>query len=94
MKLAPGDSAKAHLTVNRVKTFAGPVALKLDAVPGLEFPPMVVVPRGESGVDIEVKAAKDAAPGRRSIQFQATADVDGFEEEQRGTRIEIDVVKR
>jgi hypothetical protein len=94
MKLAPGDSAKVHVTVNRARTFGGPVALKLDAAPGLEFPPMVVVPRGESGVDIEVKAVKDAAPGRRGIEFQATADVDGFEEEQRGTRIEIDVAMR
>jgi hypothetical protein len=94
VKLAPGGSARVHLTVNRVKTFTGPVALKLDAASGLELPPMVVVPRGESAVDIEVKAAKDAAPGRRSIPFQATADVNGFEEEQRGARIEIDVLKR
>jgi hypothetical protein len=93
MKLAPGDSARVRLAVKRVKTFAGPVALNLNAVSGLEFPPVVVVPHGESVVDIEVKASKDAAPGRRSIQFQATADVDGFEEEQRGTRIDIDLVK-
>jgi hypothetical protein len=94
LKLAPGDSAKVRLTVHRVKTFAGPVALTLETAAGLEFPSMVVVLRGESGVEVEVKASKDAAPGRRGIQFQATADVDGFEEEQRGTRIEIDAVKR
>ena len=35
----------------------------------------------------------DAAPGRRSIQLAGLADVDGFEEEQRNVRIEIDVPK-
>ena len=57
------------------------------------MPQTVVVPRGETGVDIEVKALKDAAPGRRGIQLSATADVDGFEEEQRGGRLEIEVTK-
>jgi hypothetical protein len=38
-----------------------------------------------------VKAEAGAAPGKRSVALTATADVDGFEEEQRGGRIEIDV---
>jgi hypothetical protein len=92
-KLAPGDAIKVRLTIDRVKTFPGPVTLKLESAPGLELPQMVVVQRGETSVEIEVKASKDATPGRRSIQLSGTADVDGFEEEHRGGRVEVEVTK-
>jgi hypothetical protein len=92
-KLAPGDAIKMRLTINRVKTFAGPVSVRLDPAPGLDFPQMVVVQRGETSVEIEVKAAKDATLGRRGVQLSGTADVDGFEEELRGVRLELDVAK-
>jgi hypothetical protein len=93
VKLAPGDAVKVRLTINRVKTFAGPVGLKLEPATELDLPQTVVVPRGETGVEIEVRALKDATPGRRSIQLSGTADVDGFEEEHRGGRLEIEVTK-
>jgi hypothetical protein len=92
-KLAPGDAVKVRLSVDRMKTFTGPVTLKLEPAPGLELPQMVVVQRGETGVEIEVKAAKDATPGRQSVQVSGTADVDGFEEEVRGVRLELEVTK-
>jgi hypothetical protein len=93
LKLAPGDAVKVRLTINRVRTFAGPVMLKLEPATELDMPQTAVVPRGETGVEIEVKALKDATPGRRSIQLSGTADVDGFEEEHRGGRLEIEVTK-
>ncbi len=93
VKLTPGEAIKVRLTISRVKTFAGPVTLKLEPATGLDFPQMVVVPRGETGVDIEVKASKDAMSGRRGIQLSGTAEVDGFEEEQRSGRLEIEVTK-
>ena len=93
LKLAPGNALKVRLTVERVKSFAGPVTLKLQPAAGLELPETVVIPRGETGVEIAVQAQKDATPGRRSIQLSGFADVDGFEEEQRGGRIEIEVPK-
>lgn len=93
LKLAPGDAAKVRLTINRVTTFAGPVTLKFDPADGLELPQTVVVPRGQASVEIEVKAKKDAAPGRRGFGVLGTADVDGFEEEHRGARVEIEATK-
>ncbi len=93
VKLLPGDASKVRLMIERVKTFAGPVTLKLEPAPGLELPQIVVFPRGETGMEIEVKALKDAMPGRHGIQLSGTADVDGFEEEQRGGRLEIEVTK-
>ena len=93
IKLAPGAAGKVRLTVERVKTFAGPVTVKLQSAAGLDLPETVVIPRGEMAVEIEVKAQKDATPGRRSVQLSGMADVDGFEEEYRGGRIEIEVPK-
>ena len=92
-KLAPCETMKIKLSVERVKTFGGPVTVKVQAAAGLELPETIVIPRGETGVEIEVKAEKDAQPGKRSIQLTSMADVDGFEEEYRGGRIEIEVPK-
>jgi hypothetical protein len=60
---------------------------------GLTFPEKVVIPRGQAGVEVEVRAEAGAAPGRRSVGLSGTADVDGFEEEQRGGRFEIEIPK-
>ena len=93
VKLSPGDAVKVRLSIGRAKTFAGPVTVKLPPTQGLDLPESILIPRGETGVEIEVKAQKDAMPGRRSVQLSGMADVDGFEEEQRGGRIEIEVTK-
>jgi uncharacterized membrane protein len=93
VKLAPGDAGKVRLTIGRAKTFAGPVTVKLQPASGLDLPETVVIPRVETGVEIEVKVQKGATPGRRSVQLSGMADVDGFEEEQRGGRIEIEVTR-
>ena len=59
---------------------------------GLNLPDKVVIPRGQTGVEVEIKVASDRTPGRQNINLNASADVNGFEEEQRG-RFEVDVVK-
>ena len=87
-------AVELKVTVERVKTFAGPVTVHLTPQPGLELPETVVIQRGEAGVEVEVRAEAGATFGRRGVNLSATADVDGFEEEQRGGRFEIDVVKR
>jgi hypothetical protein len=69
------------------------VTVHLQPTQGLELPESVVIPRGEAGVVVEVKSEAGAVPGKRSVALTATADVGGFEEEQRGGRIEIDVPK-
>ncbi len=93
VKLSPGSATRVRLTVDRVKTFAGPVRVKLAPAAGLELPETVVIPRGQAEVEIEVKAEANATPGRRSIALLGSADVDGFEEEHNGGRIEIEVLK-
>jgi hypothetical protein len=93
LKLAPGEAGKVRLTVDRAKTFAGPVMVKLSPQTGLVLPELVTIPSGETGVDIEIHVNKDVMPGRLSVQLSGTADVDGFEEEQRGGRIDVEVPK-
>jgi hypothetical protein len=90
VKIGRGGTARARLKVERVKTFAGPIKVQLSPTPGLELPETVVVPRGATEVEVEVRADATAAPGRRGVSLSSSADVDGFEEEQRG-RIEVEV---
>src|SRR5262249_21185006 len=92
LKLEPGASAKLRLNADRMKTFDGDVTVQLSPVLGLTFPEKVVIPRGQAGVDVEVKVAPDRAPGRQSINLNSTGTVGGFEEELRG-RFDVEVVK-
>jgi hypothetical protein len=91
VKLTPGSTARVRVKVDRLKTFAGPVVVHLSPNDGLECPEKVTVPKGKDGVEVEVKVLPMTSPGRRGISLTATADVDGFEEEARGDRIEIEV---
>ncbi len=91
--LLPGESAKVKLTVTRVKTFDGPVTLHLNNMPGLDAPDAVTIPKGQTSVEFEVKAMADAQARKQNWQFTATADVGGFEEEQRASPVEIEIKK-
>jgi len=91
--LAAGTSAKVRVAVDRVKTFSGPVRVKLAQVTGLEVPASITIPSDQTSFEIEVKAAATATPGRRSITLSASADVDGFEEEYNNARIEVEIPK-
>jgi hypothetical protein len=92
LKLEPGEIGKVRLNAERLKTFDGDVTVQLSPVVGLELPAEVVIPRGQTGVDIEVKVPADRPPGRLSINLNIAGIVNGFEEESRG-RFEIEVVK-
>lgn len=92
--LLPGDSRKVRLTVDRLNSFAGPVKLRLAPQSGLEFPETATIPAGETGVEIEVTVAPDAAPRKVGIPVTATGVVDGFEEEVRAPVVEVEVMKK
>ncbi len=91
--LAPGGTARVRLLANRVSTFDGEVKVDLSALPGVAAPASVVIPRGRPWAEVEVKAAPDAMPLKNALQLSATAVVDGYEEEQRGSRIDVEVRK-
>jgi hypothetical protein len=93
VKLNPGETIRVRVAVERVKTFQGPVRVKLTPTAGLQLPEAVVIPGGQTTVEIEVKAEPTATPGRRGIGLSASADVNRFEEEVNGGRIEIEVLK-
>jgi hypothetical protein len=76
-----------------MKAFDGTVTVQLSPSLGLNLPESVVIPRGQAGVDVEIKVAPDRTPGRQSINLNSTGTVGGFEEELRGGRFEVDVVK-
>jgi hypothetical protein len=92
LKLEAGASAKLRLNAERMKTFDGDVAVQISPALGIELPTTVLIPRGKTGVDIAIKVDPSRAPGRQTIQLNATAEVNGFEEEQRG-RFEVEIVK-
>ena len=60
--------------------------------PGIEAPASIVIPAGKASVDIDIKADVALPAGRRNFNLNATAQVNGFEEEQRG-RFEVECVK-
>src|SRR5262249_6423852 len=91
IKLAPGGITRVTLAVERGKTFSGPVRFELSSNGSLEHAEKVTIPAARDRVEVEVKAPADAAPGRRSVALHGTADVDGFEEEVRGARIDIEI---
>jgi hypothetical protein len=95
VKLAflPGESGTVKLSMQRSSSFDGPVTLHLSPLQGIEFPETVLLPKGQSTVEFPVKIASDLQPRRQGINVQATADVDGFEEEIRGQPVEIEVKK-
>jgi len=93
VSLLPGESARTRIAVNRVKTFDGPVTLHLQPIAGVTFPESVLVPKGQSSVEIDIAAATDAQPRKQGITVQATGEVDGFEEELRGSPLEVEVKK-
>jgi hypothetical protein len=76
-----------------MKTFDGEVTVQLSPSLGLNLPEKVVIPRGQAGVDVEIKVSPDRTPGRQSINLNSTGTVSGFEEELRGGRFEVEVVK-
>ena len=92
LKLEPGAVGKLRLNAERMKTFDGDVTVQLSPSLGLDLPTMVVIPRGKSGVDIEIKVDPSRTPGRQNINLNATAVVNGFEEEQRG-RFDVEILK-
>jgi hypothetical protein len=93
LKLEPGDTAKVRLTADRMKSFDGDVTVQLSPALGVTLPATVVIPRGQASLDVLVTVAPERAAGRQSINLNATALVNGLEEEQRG-RLDIDVVKK
>src|SRR5262249_53910282 len=93
VSLLPGESAKVRVLANRLKTFDGDVAVQLQTANGLQLPERVVIPKGQSGVDIEVRAAADAQPAQPTLRFHATGQVDGFEEELTANLLTVEVRK-
>ncbi|HEX4613577.1 MAG TPA: hypothetical protein VH092_35675, partial [Urbifossiella sp.] len=89
--LLPGESARVRLLVGRVKTFDGPVTLRLSPVSGVTLPETLTVPKGAASVDVEIAVPAAAQPTRQNLTVTAAGDVDGFEEEIRSSPVEIEV---
>ena len=94
VSLLPGATTKIRLLAVRQRSFDGAVTVKLTpTIQGVMLPESIVVPKSEPGVDVEIKAAVDATPTKQNLQTIATALVNGFEEEQRGGALEVEVRK-
>ncbi len=93
VSLLPGESATVKLAITRHKSFEGPVHVQLNPMQGIDFPEMVTVPKGQNSVEFTVMATMDAQPRKQGWGVHATADVAGFEEELRGSPVEIEIKK-
>jgi hypothetical protein len=91
-KLAPGGTAKLRLHAERMKSFAAKVEVQLSPALGIELPATVVIPPGQASVDFDIKIDANQPAGRRSINWNASAFVNGLEEEQRG-QLDIEIVQ-
>ena len=92
LKIAPGTSAKLRLNAERLKTFDADITLQLSPVLGLDLPTTILIPRGQTHIEVPIAIPPDRTPTRYNVQFTASAEVNGFEEEQRG-RFEVEVLK-
>lgn len=91
--VAPGTTMKVRLLADRVKTFDGPITVRLTPVSGIELPATVMIPRGAASVDLEIKIPSDLTPRRLGIRARSSATVGDFEEEQQDELGNIDVRK-
>jgi hypothetical protein len=80
------------VNAERIKGFDGEVTVEVSPSLGIELPTTIVIPRGQDGVEVDIKVDVNQPAGRRSINWNATALVNGLEEEQRG-RWDVDIVK-
>ena len=79
--------------MHRLKSYDSPVTLHLQPIAGINFPETVTLPKGASSAAIDIAVSADFQPRKQGITIRATGEVDGFEEEIRGSPIEIDVKK-
>ena len=91
VSLVPGESAKARVTLNKLKSFDGPVMLHLQPMQGVTYPETVTIPKGQTSVEIDIAVSLDAQPRKQALTVLATGEVAGFEEEVRGSPVEIEV---
>jgi hypothetical protein len=91
VSLLPGESTRVRVPVQRVKSFDGPVTLHFQPMAGVSFPETLVAAKGESFVDMEIAAMADAQPRKQGLSTMATGDVNGYEEELRGSPIEVEI---
>jgi len=91
VSVAAGSSVRIAVRPNRLAPFDGPVMLSIGQVKGLELPGSVVVPKGASEVEIDVKAAADLKPGTYKVSLSGIARVERFQESAGGEAFEVEV---
>jgi hypothetical protein len=93
MTMTAGSTTKVRLLANRVKNFDGAIMLQIAPVQGLDLPASVELPRGQDGVDLEVKVPAETTPRRIQVRARCTATVGAFEEELQAQLFEIEIPK-
>jgi hypothetical protein len=91
--LLPGESAPVKLTVERLKGFDSPIILNLSPMQGLELPETLTIAKGQSTVEFTAKAMPDAQARKQGLNLNASAEVNGFEEELRASPVEFEIKK-
>ncbi|WP_020471940.1 hypothetical protein [Zavarzinella formosa] len=91
--IQPGETATLTLKCERLKSFTGPVTVRFNTNGNFEMPETVSFAAGQTTATVPVKARLDTGNGRHRLDFHATAQVDGYEEEYRNSAGEVEVKK-
>lgn len=91
--LQPGEGTTFTLKCDRLRSFAGSVEVRFNQNTNFDLPETVTIPAGQTTAAVTVKSKPDAGNGRHRLDFHATAQVDGYEEEVRGSLGEVEVKK-
>jgi hypothetical protein len=94
LSVFPGETARTRFTVERIGGIDNEITILFNRNNGgLELPETLVIPRGQTGVDFAIAIPADTAPRKFNIQATSSGDVNGYEEEIRGSLVEIEVKK-
>jgi hypothetical protein len=93
VSLDPGGSIKLKLSASRLPSFAGPIGVNFNPVPGLTLPETVTLAAGGESAEIELAIPLDFAPRKFKLRYQGTGVVNKFEEETRPKDLDIEVKK-
>lgn len=89
--LPPGSKFNLRLAVQRLPSFAGPVAIEPQRIAGLELPETINIAADANSAEFEVTIPDDFRQGRHRFRFVATGQVGNFQEEPKPKEFDLEV---
>ena len=87
----PGGTMRVKIFANRVPTFDGPLTFTLGPRSGFNFPETVTLPRGQSFVEVDLKAESQLNQGKYDVRVQVAGFVNKYEESLNLPSLQIEI---